>query len=202
MAVVERVRLEPDHGAVLMATLIIYLVVAVGAIAAIGTVIHAHDKSVLAPYQVFIDKCAKQSGIFSKTDAAACVKQWDDAVAFNVSLQADVAKNQQQTAECNAKVQALQDQTKDMQAARAKSEAANKGKIAAANERAQSLEQALAEKTKGVSCAKRVAKAGNVLLPIASDRVRDFAATAGTEANRGKTGAAVHPGPDSLRIGK
>lgn len=188
-----------------MATLIIYLVMAVGAMVAIGTVIHSHDKSVetraLAPWQPLIDKCPA-SGFISKPDAAACAKQWSDAVAFNVQLQQDVAKNQQETAECNARVKAFQDQTMAMQQARIKSEAANKGKIAAANERALNLEQALADKTKGVSCAKRVAKAGSVLLPIASDRLRDFAPAAGAEGDSGKAGAAVHPGPDTLRIGK
>jgi hypothetical protein len=170
-----------------------------------------HDNGVktkaLAPWQPIIQMCQPNTGFFSSNPTPAeCAQYYSGSVAKNVSLQADVDKNKKETAECNKQVKIYEDASKDMKANRKQTEAANARKIDAAVVQAVNVERALAAARagaeRGVSCPKSVAKLGSVLLPVATDRVRDFSTPAGAPSPSGAPGTPVHPGPDAVRIGK
>jgi hypothetical protein len=163
--------------------LIVFAVLALGGMAAVGVMIHGHDAKVkataLAPWQPLIEKCqaSDPSGLFhSGATAAQCAQQWGDAVGANVTLQTDVAKWQKTAGECDEKT-AKAAKERDAALARAReAEQAN----APLRQRAKAGEAAQLARMKAppvaLDCPKGLAEIGRNMIELGKDQLRDMPA--------------------------
>lgn len=189
-------------------SLIIYGVLALGLIAAFAGVVHTHDNKVkeqaLAPWQPLIAQCQAGDSLLSHRSAGECVSQWTGAVAANVGLQQDVARNAQETAACNNKVADLQRQSAMMDKVGAQAKRDNANKLTRAEARAATLQLALTDlqsKKPEATCAQALAKRSGVLLDSADERLRDSATATGNRDGGKAAPAPADPGQGAVRKG-
>lgn len=119
-----------------------------GAFAIKSSIEEKGANKVRAQWSALIQKCGKRN-------APECAQEWTDAVAKNVSLQADVARIDGERQQCTASVNSLGEQQKAIQDAKVKTMAEVIASKRLASVRVEIIEQrAKAQQApkKGVSC--------------------------------------------------